>query len=53
MIALVKQQGADEETRAQIVSEAEAAIRALSIFPESEAKQILLKLAEQEISRIR
>ncbi|HEV2125996.1 MAG TPA: polyprenyl synthetase family protein [Chloroflexota bacterium] len=51
MITLVKDCGADRKTRARIVAEAEAAIEALSVFPDSEAKTQLVRLAERELER--
>lgn len=51
MINLVKAQGADQETRAAIVAEAQSAIAALAIFPDSLAKAELVALAEREIDR--
>lgn len=51
MITLVKDCGADRKTRARIVAEAEAAIEALSVFPNSEAKTQLVRLAKRELER--
>jgi octaprenyl-diphosphate synthase len=51
MIALVKEHGADVKMKNQIVSEAQKAIAALDVFPESLAKQYLIQLATREIER--
>ncbi len=51
MIELVKEHGADKETKAQIIHEAQKAIAALNVFEDSEAKKALIGLAEREIAR--
>jgi octaprenyl-diphosphate synthase len=51
MIALVKERGADAATRARIAAEAEAALAALAVFPDSEAKGTLVRLAGLELAR--
>jgi len=53
MIELVKQHGADKETRAQIVHDANTAIKALDVFANSEAKNHLIGLAQREIERLK
>lgn len=53
MIELVKEHGADKEARAQIVTEAQHAIKQLEIFTDSEAKHHLIQLAERELERIK
>ncbi len=51
MVALVTECGADAKTRARIVTEAQTAIDALAVFPDSEAKSQLERLAERELER--
>ena len=51
MIELTNEHGADKEAKAQIVAEAQYAIKQLEIFPTSEAKQHLIQLAEKELER--
>ncbi len=51
MIALVKEHSADVETRQHIIEEAEKAIVALNVFPDSTAKAHLIQLAQREIAR--
>ncbi|CAN5893041.1 polyprenyl synthetase family protein [soil metagenome] len=51
MIELVRECDADRKTRARIVTEAQTAIDALAVFPESEAKTQLVRLAEREKER--
>ncbi len=51
MIELTKEHGADKEAKAQIISEAQYAIRQLKIFSDSEAKKHLTQLAERELER--
>ena len=51
MKELVQTAGIDIEAKEAIVEEAERAKAALSIFPESEAKQVLMQLAERELER--
>lgn len=51
MIQLIKDHGADRETRSQIIHEANTAIAALSVFADSEAKRALISLAERELTR--
>jgi len=51
MQELVQTAGLDIEAKQAIVAEAERAKEALSIFPESEAKQVLMQLAERELER--
>jgi octaprenyl-diphosphate synthase len=51
MIALVKEHGADVETKNHIIEEAKKAIATLEIFPDSRAKQLLIQLAQREIER--
>jgi octaprenyl-diphosphate synthase len=53
MIALVKEHGAEVETRQHIIEEARQAIAALEVFPNSEAKTHLMQLAQREIDRAR
>ena len=53
MIALVTQHGADRAARAEIEQEAVAAVWALEIFPDSDAKTALVSLAEGELARVR
>ena len=53
VIKLVKEHGADEETRAAIREQAQAAVQALGIFPDGPAKAELLALAEREMARRR
>ena len=52
MIELVKEHGADDLARAQIALEVKKAIAALSIFPESNAKNQLIQLARDELDRV-
>jgi octaprenyl-diphosphate synthase len=52
MIALVREHGADKETQARIKLEASKAIKALAVFPDSEAKKALVGLAEKELTRV-
>ena len=51
MKELVTEHAAHDEARAQIVLEAQKASEALSIFPDSEAKNLLLGLAARELER--
>jgi octaprenyl-diphosphate synthase len=51
MITLVIEHGADVETRKHIIEEAQKAIVALEIFPDSQSKQHLIQLAQREIER--
>ncbi len=51
MQELVQTAGIDIEAKKAIVEEAERAQAALSIFPESEAKQVLMELAQRELER--
>jgi octaprenyl-diphosphate synthase len=51
MIRLVREHGADVETRQHIVEEAQKAIAALELFPDSQAKEHLIQLAQREIER--
>jgi octaprenyl-diphosphate synthase len=51
MIALVKENGADIETKNHIIEEAQKAIEALEVFPDSKPKQHLIQLAQKEIER--
>ena len=51
MIELVRECSADEEAKAQIISEANTAIKQLEIFPDSEAKKLLIQLALKELER--
>lgn len=53
MIELVKEHGADKETRAQIIAEANQAISALDIFRDSPAKMYLVSLAQKELERLK
>lgn len=48
---LVRSTGADERTRQAIAAEVEEATAALSVFPASEAREALLRLARLEIDR--
>lgn len=52
IIALARAHGADERAQAEVRREAAAAIAALSVFPDSEAKRVLVELAERELSRV-
>ena len=51
MVELVRDCGADRTTRARVVEEARAAIDALVVFPDGDAKTQLVRLAEQELER--
>ena len=51
MQELIKTAGLDIEAKQAIVEEAERAKSALSIFPDSEAKQVLVQLADRELER--
>ena len=51
MVALVTEHGAAAETRERIRLEAQGAIDALKIFPDSEVKGALVSLAERELER--
>jgi len=51
MVALIREYGADQETKVRIRAEAEAAIAALAAFPDSPAKAALAALAQREIAR--
>ncbi len=51
MIVLVQEHYADVETKQHIVTEAQKAIEALAIFPESQPKEHLIQLAQREIER--
>jgi octaprenyl-diphosphate synthase len=51
MIALVREHGANVETRQHIIEEAQKAIAALEVFPDSQAKEHLTQLAQREIER--
>jgi len=53
MIALVCEHGADVRARDEIAREAVAAIQALAVFGEGDAKSALVSLAEQELARVR
>jgi octaprenyl-diphosphate synthase len=53
MLELVREHGAEARAAAQIVREAEAAIRALEGFEDSPAKRALVSLAERELTRVR
>lgn len=53
MIQLVQQHGADKATKEKIINEANIAIKALDVFPDSEAKKHLVGLAEREIKRLK
>ena len=53
MIALVRENGTDERTRARIRLEAEAAAAALDVFDATPARAALRTLAEREIARAR
>jgi octaprenyl-diphosphate synthase len=52
MASLVRQHGADEATRAEVMREADTAIQALAAFPESAARNELMKLGIRERDRI-
>jgi octaprenyl-diphosphate synthase len=52
MAGLVRQHGADEATRAEVMREADTAIQALAAFPESAARNELMKLGIRERDRI-
>lgn len=52
MRALLLEHGADAKAKDAIVTEAERAIAALDIFPESEAKRVLVELAQKEVARV-
>jgi octaprenyl-diphosphate synthase len=47
MIALVREHGADARARAEIAREAVAAIQALNVFGEGDAKGALVSLAKR------
>lgn len=51
MQELVQTAGLDIEAKKAIVEEAERAQAALAIFPESDAKQVLMQLAQRELER--
>ena len=53
VVELARERGADVETRACIVQEAEEAIRVLAPFGEGPAKSALVRLAEREMERAR
>jgi len=53
MIALVAQHGADRAARGEIEREAAAAVRALEVFADSDAKGALVSLADEELARVR
>ena len=53
MIALVRSHGADRATRAKIEEEAEQAVAALTLFPQSEARSCLEQLVRLELERTR
>ena len=53
MLELVKAHGVHTEAERQIVLETQQATDALSIFPDSEAKERLLALAEGELRRVK
>ena len=53
MITLVEQHGADRAARAEIDRETHAAVAALEVFPNSDAKTALVGLAEGELARAR
>lgn len=52
MKALVEEHGAAARAQEEIEREARAAIQALAIFPSSEAKRVLVELAERELARV-
>lgn len=52
MVALIREYGADQEAKARIRAEAEAAIAALAVFPDSPAKAAFTALAQREIARM-
>ncbi len=49
---LIREHGVAERAQAEVEREARAAIGALEIFPPSEAKQVLVELAERELARV-
>lgn len=51
MQELVQTAGLDIEAKQAIIEEAERAKAALAIFPETEAKQVLMQLADRELER--
>lgn len=52
MRELVHEHGADEATRAAIRTELEGATAALGAFPEAEARDALVELADRELARL-
>lgn len=52
LIALVREHGADTETRIQIEAEAEMAVAALAALPDHPAKAHLIELARAEVVRL-
>ena len=53
MRELVREHGADEQARREVEREAVAAIQALAVFGDGDAKTALLSLAERELARVR
>lgn len=51
MVGLVMEHGVDQEARARIAEEAQTAVQALEVFPDSEAKRALIQLAQSELER--
>lgn len=49
MVGLVMEHGVDQEARARIAEEAQTAVQALEVFPDSEAKRALIQLAQSEL----
>jgi octaprenyl-diphosphate synthase len=52
MASLARQHGADAATRAEVTREADAAVEALAVFPDSAARQDLIKLGKRESNRL-
>ena len=52
MTELIREHGVAARAQEEIESEARAAIEALTIFPDSEAKRVLVELAERELKRV-
>lgn len=52
MMTLIREYGVNERAQAEVQREARAAIRVLEVFPEGEAKRVLVELAERELARV-
>ena len=53
MQRLLREHGMDKQAQARIIAEAQRALDALELFPDSPAKQALTSLAQREIARSR